>query len=191
MAQNIIYILPFFGIIALLFVVWRSRWISNLDAGTDKMKKISEHIAEGALAFLKAEYKILSVFVVCVSILLAVSADSNISSPLVALSFVCGAGCSILAGYIGMKAATKANVRTTNAARTSLGKALEIAFTGGTIMGIGVVGLGVLGLSVLFIVYQKIFGTDTLDNLNKVITVLTGFSFGASSTFRIRILFSI
>src|SRR5690606_15320858 len=150
-------------------------WINKLDAGTDRMKSIASHIAEGAMAFLKAEYKVLIVFVICVAILLAVSADES-SSPLVGVSFVVGAFTSALAGFIGMRVATKANVRTTNAARTSLGRALEVAFAGGTVMGMGVVGLGVLGLSVLLIVYQGMF-----DNVNQVLTVLTGFSFGASS----------
>src|SRR5690606_15426202 len=124
----------------------------------------------------KAEYKILAIFVLCVAVLLGVTANSETSSPLVGVSFVIGAFCSALAGFIGMRVATKANVRTTNAARTSLGRALEVAFAGGTVMGMGVVGLGVLGLSVLFIVYQNMF-TD----VNQVLTVLTGFSFGASS----------
>ncbi len=168
--------MPVFGLLGLLYVLWKSAWINKQDAGTDKMKKIAGHIAEGAMAFLKAEYKILSIFVVCVALLLAFTANSETSSPLVGLSFVLGAFCSALAGFIGMRVATKANVRTTNAARTSLGKALEVAFTGGSVMGMGVVGLGVLGLSVLFIIYQNQF-----DNINQILTVLTGFSFGASS----------
>lgn len=174
--QNLLYALPLFGVLGLIYVIWKSAWVSKQDEGTDKMKKIANHIAEGAMAFLKAEYKILSVFVICVALLLALTANSESSSPLVGLSFVVGAFCSALAGFIGMRVATKANVRTTNAARTSLGKALEVAFTGGSVMGMGVVGLGVLGLSVLFIVYKSMF-TD----INQVITVLTGFSFGASS----------
>lgn len=174
--QNLLYALPLLGVLGLIYVLWKSAWVSKQDAGTDKMKKIASHIAEGAMAFLKAEYKILSVFVICVALLLAFTANSETSSPLVGLSFVLGAFCSALAGFIGMRVATKANVRTTNAARTSLGKALEVAFTGGSVMGMGVVGLGVLGLSVLFIAYRSMF-TD----INQVITVLTGFSFGASS----------
>jgi K(+)-stimulated pyrophosphate-energized sodium pump len=174
--QNLLYALPLLGVLGLIYVIWKSAWVSKQEEGTDKMKKIAGHIAEGAMAFLKAEYKILSVFVVCVALLLAFTANSETSSPLVGLSFVLGAFCSALAGFIGMRVATKANVRTTNAARTSLGKALEVAFTGGSVMGMGVVGLGVLGLSVLFIAYKNMF-TD----INQVITVLTGFSFGASS----------
>ena len=179
--QNLLYVLPLFGVMGLLYVVWKSAWVAKQDAGTDKMKKIAGHIAEGAMAFLKAEYKVLAIFVVCVAVLLAVTANSETSSPLVGVSFVLGAFCSALAGFIGMRVATKANVRTTNAARTSLGKALEVAFTGGSVMGMGVVGIGVLGLSILFIVYSKIFGVDSQANLNQVITIITGFSFGASS----------
>jgi K(+)-stimulated pyrophosphate-energized sodium pump len=179
--QNLLYTLPVFGLLGLLYVVWKSAWVSRQDAGTDKMKKIAGHIAEGAMAFLKAEYRILSIFVVCVALLLAFTADSESSHPFVGLSFVLGAFCSALAGFIGMRVATKANVRTTQAARTSLGKALEVAFTGGSVMGMGVVGLGVLGLSVLFIVYSHYFNATDQISLQQVITVLTGFSFGASS----------
>jgi K(+)-stimulated pyrophosphate-energized sodium pump len=175
------YIIPLFGVIALLFTFFKSAWINRKDPGTDKMKKIASHISEGAMAFLKSEYKVLSVFVICVAILLAVSADPHDSSPLVAVSFIVGALCSALAGFIGMRVATKANVRTTNAARTSLGKALEVAFAGGSVMGMAVVGLGVLGLGVLFLIYGDLFGVDNVTDLNRVITVITGFSFGASS----------
>lgn len=179
--ENLLYFLPIFGILGLIFVLWKSAWVNKQDAGTDKMKKIAGHIAEGAMAFLKAEYKVLAVFVLCVAILLGVTANSETSSPLVAVSFILGAFCSGLAGYIGMRVATKANVRTTNAARTSLGKALEVAFAGGSVMGMGVVGLGILGLSTLFIIYSSIFGIDTQANVTQVITIITGFSFGASS----------
>ncbi len=179
--QNLLYSLPVFGLLGLLYVIWKSNWVARQDAGTDKMKKIAGHIAEGAMAFLKAEYKVLAIFVVCVATLLAVTANSETSSPLVGLSFVLGAFSSALAGFIGMRVATKANVRTTNAARTSLARALEMAFTGGSVMGMGVVGIGVLGLSTLFIIYSQIFGVDTQAGLNQVITVITGFSFGASS----------
>lgn len=175
------YFLPFFGILGILFVFWKSAWINRQDAGNEKMKKIASHIAEGAMAFLKAEYKILSVFVICVAILLAVTADTQTSSPLVAISFMLGAFCSALAGFIGMRIATRANVRTTHAARTSLGNALQVAFAGGSVMGMGVVGLGILGLSTLFIIYAHTFGVDTRENLMRVITIITGFSFGASS----------
>ncbi len=177
LGQTIMYSIPVFGIIALLFTYWKSSWVSKQEVGTEKMARIADAIADGAMAFLRAEYRVLAIFVVVVAILLGISGTSEESSPLVALSFILGAICSGLAGFIGMKVATKANVRTTNAARTSLGKALEVAFAGGAVMGLGVVGLGVLGLGSLFIFYQGMDGWD----INKVITVLTGFSFGASS----------
>jgi len=181
MLNQLLYALPFFGVLGLLYVVWKSAWVANQDAGTDKMKKIAGHIAEGAMAFLKAEYKVLVIFVACVAVLLAVTANGTTSSWLVGVSFVLGAFSSALAGFIGMRVATKANVRTTNAARTSLGKALEVAFVGGSVMGMGVVGIGVLGLSLLLIVYGNMFGLDGQENVTRVITIITGFSFGASS----------
>jgi len=183
--EKIIYAIPAFGVLALLYTLWKSAWVKNQDAGSDKMKKIAGHIAEGAMAFLKAEYRVLAIFVLVVAVLLGVTADGEASSPLVGVSFIFGALCSALAGFIGMRVATNANVRTANAARTSLGKALEVAFAGGSVMGMGVVGLGVLGLSVLFIVYNQFFGhnpdLDAMGNTQRVITILTGFSFGASS----------
>jgi len=179
--ESIIYIIPLFGVLALLYTFWKASWVSKQEVGTEKMHKISQHIAEGAMSFLRAEYKVLSIFVICVAILLAVSADSVDSSPIIGVSFLVGALCSALAGFIGMKVATKANVRTTNQARSSLGKALEIAFAGGSVMGMGVVGLGVLGLGGLFLIYSNVFGVNNLADLNRVITVITGFSFGASS----------
>lgn len=181
MGQTITYVIPVFGVLALLYTFWKTAWINRQDAGTERMKRIANSIALGAMAFLKAEYRVLAIFVVAVAVLLGISGNSESSSPLVAVSFILGAFCSALAGFIGMRVATKANVRTTNAARTGLGKALEIAFAGGSVMGMGVVGLGVLGLSILFIVYSSMFGTEDYFNLNRVITVLTGFSFGASS----------
>lgn len=176
MGQNLIFLIPVFGILALLFTFWKSAWVTKQEVGTEKMAKIANSIAEGAMAFLKAEYKVLAIFVIAVAILLGISGNTDTSSPLVALSFIIGAICSALAGFIGMTVATKANVRTTNAARSSLGKALEVAFAGGSVMGMGVVGLGVLGLGGLFAVYSNM-GWDAA----RVITVLTGFSFGASS----------
>ena len=132
----------------MLFVFVKNVWITKQDAGNEKMTNIAKHIADGAMSFLKAEYKILVIFVIAVAILLFLKGNSEIgSSGMVAVSFVVGAICSALAGFIGMRVATKANVRTTQAARTSLGKALEVAFAGGSVMGLGVVGLGVLGLS--------------------------------------------
>jgi len=179
--QLIIYLIPIFGIIALMYTFWKSAWVSKQEVGTPKMATIATHIADGAMAFLKAEYKVLSIFVIAVAILLGVAGNTPESSPLISLSFVLGAICSALAGFIGMKVATKANVRTTNAARTSLEKALEVAFAGGAVMGMGVVGLGVLGLGTLLIVYSNMFGMEDQFAVNRVITIITGFSFGASS----------
>jgi K(+)-stimulated pyrophosphate-energized sodium pump len=179
--NTIIYTIPVLGVLGLLYTLWKSAWVQKQDPGTEKMQKIANHIYEGAMAFLRSEYKVLFIFVVSVAILLAVSANSEDSSPLVAVSFLVGALCSGLAGFIGMRVATKANVRTTNAARTGLAKALEVAFAGGSVMGMGVVGLGVLGLSILFIIYSDIFGVSQPADLNRVITIITGFSFGASS----------
>ncbi|MBK9567990.1 MAG: sodium-translocating pyrophosphatase [Saprospiraceae bacterium] len=176
MGQNLIYLIPVLGILSLLFTYWKSSWVAKQDVGTEKMARIAKSISDGAMAFLKAEYKVLAIFVAVVGVLMAISGTTEGSSPIVGISFVIGAFCSALAGFIGMKVATKANVRTTNAARTSLGKALEVAFAGGSVMGMGVVGLGLLGLGTLFIVYSNM-GWE----INKVITVLTGFSFGASS----------
>ncbi|MEL6987220.1 MAG: sodium/proton-translocating pyrophosphatase, partial [Bacteroidota bacterium] len=181
MSQNLIIAIPAFGLIALLYTFWKSSWVSKQEVGTERMGRIAANIADGAMAFLKAEYKVLAIFVLAVAVLLGISGNNPDSSPLVALSFILGAICSALAGFLGMKVATKANVRTTNAARTSLGRALEVAFAGGAVMGLGVVGLGVLGLGVLFLVYSNVFGVSTMSEVNKVITVLTGFSFGASS----------
>jgi len=180
--ENIINILPFFGVVALLFVIWKSAWVNKQEVGDEKMANIAKNITAGAMAFLRAEYKILSIFVVIVAVLLAFkgNAEDEISHPLVALSFIIGALCSGIAGFIGMKVATKANVRTTNAARTSIERALEVAFSGGSVMGLGVVGLGVLGLSSLFLIYTSMFGIE-FDNISKVLNVLAGFSLGASS----------
>ena len=181
--QLITYIVPALGILGLLFTLWKSRWVSRQEVGSERMARIADNISDGAMSFLKAEYSILIIFVIAVAALLgfAGAQQGETSSPLIALSFVLGAFCSALAGFIGMRVATKANVRTTQAARGSLGKALEVAFAGGSVMGMGVVGLGVLGLSVLFLVYSQLFGIETPQNLTRVITVLTGFSFGASS----------
>ncbi|CDF78019.1 membrane-bound proton-translocating pyrophosphatase [Formosa agariphila KMM 3901] len=144
------------------------------------MSRIAKNIADGAMAFLKAEYKVLAVFVAAVAVLLYFKGVSEVgSSGIVALSFIVGAICSALAGFIGMKVATKANVRTTQAARTSLGRALEVAFAGGAVMGLGVVGLGILGLSGLFMLYQNMW--PGAENLAMVLNVLSGFSLGASS----------
>ena len=176
----IIDFLPAFGLLGLLFVIVKNNWIAKQEVGNEKMATIANNIAKGAMSFLRAEYRILSIFVLCLAVLLYVKGSNEEGSHgMVALSFVVGAVCSGLAGFIGMRVATNSNVRTTNAARISLGKALEVAFTGGSVMGLGVVGLGVLGLSSLFALYQNIWpGTE---NLTTVLNVLTGFSMGASS----------
>ena len=178
--EIIIKILPVFGILGLLFVLVKNNWVTKQEVGNEKMATIAKNISSGAMSFLKAEYKILSIFVICLAILLYVKGENEEGSHgMVALSFIVGAICSALAGFVGMRVATKANVRTTNAARKSLGKALEVAFAGGSVMGLGVVGLGVLGLSGLFAFYQQIWPGQ--DNLTLVLNVLTGFSMGASS----------
>jgi K(+)-stimulated pyrophosphate-energized sodium pump len=180
--QSIIYLIPVAGVLALLYTFFKSSWVSKQEIGTERMERISKSIASGAMAFLKAEYRVLSIFVIIVAIILAFSAHPETSSWMIAISFVIGAFCSALAGFIGMKVATKANVRTTQAARTSLGKGLEVAFAGGSVMGLGVVGLGVLGLSGLFILFGNfVFDLNSADAVNKVLAVVTGFSFGASS----------
>ncbi|WP_159947093.1 sodium-translocating pyrophosphatase [Polaribacter septentrionalilitoris] len=169
-----------FGLLALAFVFIKSAWVSKQDEGDNKMKRIAKNIADGAMAFLKAEYKVLAIFVIAVAILLYFKGSNEVgSNGMVAISFIIGAICSALAGFIGMKVATKANVRTTEAARNSLGRALEVAFAGGAVMGLGVVGLGILGLSALFMIYQSVW--PGAENLTLVLNVLSGFSLGASS----------
>ena len=166
------------GVLALLYAFFKANWVSKQDQGTERMVLIGKSIAEGAMAFLKAEYRILGIFIVVVALLLGIAnAGRTDSSALISLSFVVGAFASGLAGFLGMRVATKANNRTTNAARNSLAEALNVAFTGGSVMGLSVVGLGLIGLGSLFILYQNIFAND----YNKVITVISGFSLGASS----------
>src|SRR6476659_4428629 len=156
--DKLIYLVPVMGLIGLLYTFIKFNWVSKQDAGNDRMKEISTYIAEGAMAFLKAEWKVLGYFVVIVGMLLAVMAQANPHSHWsIALAFVAGAILSALAGFIGMKAATKANVRTAQAARTSLSKALNVSFTGGAVMGVGVAGLAVLGLGGLYIILKQIF----------------------------------
>ena len=144
------------GIIGLVFVFVRNKWVSNQPVGNKKMETIAKSISDGAMSFLKAEYSVLFFFVIIVGALLSyVGSLQDTSHWLLGVSFLLGAVCSGLAGFIGMKVATKANVRTTNAAQDSLGKALNIAFTGGSVMGIGVVSLGILGLIGLFLFYSS------------------------------------
>lgn len=173
-AQTIIYVIPIFGVIALIFTYFKSAWVAKQPAGSERMQRIARDIDEGSMAFLKAEYSVLAYFVIAIAVLLAFT---NI---LTAVAFVSGAVCSALAGYIGMRVATKANVRTANAAITGLGEALNIAFSGGSVMGMGVVGLGILGLSSLFALFVVNLGHGPTE-IASVIEAITGFSFGASS----------
>ena len=179
------YLVPVMGLIGLMYTIWKFFWVSKQDAGTDRMKEISTYIADGAMAFLRAEWKILTYFGIIMALLLGYMGFSNKESHWsIALAFLVGAFFSALAGYIGMRAATKANVRTAHAARTSLAKALNVSFGGGAVMGMGVAGLAVLGLGGLFIVLIKYFAPDALATSHEVtraIEVLTGFSLGAES----------
>ena len=178
--NNLYYVIGA-GVLAMLFAFWKTNWINRQDEGTDRMKQIGASIADGAMAFLKAEYRVLSIFVVAVAVLLGFANNGRSdSNSLIALSFVVGALASGLAGFLGMRVATKANNRTTNAAQSSLAKALNVAFTGGSVMGLSVVGLGVLGLCGLFIFYTNYFGSD-VDSIGMVLNIISGFSLGASS----------
>jgi len=188
--SQLIYVVPIAGAIALVFALMKSAWIKKCDEGTDTMKEIAGHIREGAMAFLAREYKVLAIFVVVVAVGLGVL-NHNVAGShwLVAVSFVIGAFCSALAGYFGMRVATLANVRTTNAARKGLTPALHIAFSGGAVMGMSVVGLGTIGLGLLYIAYNIFFrkqpgnGAAELYTLQQgvVTTVMAGFAMGASS----------
>ncbi|MEP6513804.1 MAG: sodium/proton-translocating pyrophosphatase, partial [Parafilimonas sp.] len=183
--NNLFYAVPVMGALGLVYTFIKYKWVAKQDAGDQKMREISAHIAEGAMAFLRSEWKILGYFVVIVSLLLGVMAYSNSESHwAIAVAFIFGAVCSATAGYIGMSVATKANVRTTQAAKTSLAKALNVSFTGGSVMGLGVAGLAVLGLSGLFLILKSIFAPDAIANspeMIRTIEVLTGFSLGAES----------
>ncbi|MEM6328083.1 MAG: sodium/proton-translocating pyrophosphatase, partial [Bacteroidota bacterium] len=187
MDQNLLAILvPLAGVIALAYAFLRTQWVNKQAVGTDRMAEIAADIQDGAKAFLRREYRVLAIFVVVVAaILLLLNLGRENSSPLIALSFVVGAVCSGLAGFFGMRVATQANVRTTNAARTGLGEALNVAFSGGLVMGLSVVGLGMLGLGGLFLLYTGLFdgGAAGLDQneITTVLNVLAGFSLGASS----------
>jgi K(+)-stimulated pyrophosphate-energized sodium pump len=188
MNNYVIYLVPAFGVLGLIVMAVKSAWISKQDAGDDNMKALAGHIADGAMAFLKAEWKVLGIWVVIAAALLAYSGTVHEvngrpvhSSPIIAIAFVIGAVFSATAGFIGMKVATKANVRTTQAARTSLKNALAVSFTGGTVMGVGVASLAVLGLGGLFIVFLSVFAGLGAERVSTAIEVLTGFSLGAES----------
>ena len=175
--NNLYYVIGA-GVVAMLYAFWKTSWINKQDEGTDRMKQIGASIADGAMAFLKAEYRVLAIFVVIVGCLLAFAANNQGDSWLVSISFLVGALASGLAGFLGMKVATKANNRTTNAAQTGLAKALNVAFTGGSVMGLSVVGLGVLGVTSLYIIYDYL---GLFNDQQKLIQTITGFSLGASS----------
>ncbi|MFY8171194.1 MAG: sodium-translocating pyrophosphatase, partial [Sphingobacteriaceae bacterium] len=186
--SNLIYFIPALGVIGLIVMAIKSAWVSKQDAGDAKMTELAGYIADGAMAFLKAEWKVLSIFVVFAAALLAysgtiheVNGKAIHSSWIISISFIIGAVFSATAGYIGMKVATKANVRTTQAARTSLKQALKVSFTGGTVMGLGVAGLAILGLGGLFIAFLSIFADLGANTVTTAIEVLTGFSLGAES----------
>lgn len=183
--MDLFYLVPLFGVVALLYTFIQSNWVSRQPAGNDRMKEISGYIADGAMAFLFAEYKVLTYFVIIVALLLGFMGFSNASSHWsIGLSFVIGAVLSALAGFIGMKIATKANVRTAEAAKTSLSKALKVSFTGGSVMGMGVAGLAVLGLGSLYLIIKQLIAPNaSVDSqeMERAIEVLTGFSLGAES----------
>jgi K(+)-stimulated pyrophosphate-energized sodium pump len=189
--SNVLYLIPLIGVLALVVMMIKSAWVSKQDAGNDRMKEIAGYIAEGAMAFLKAEYRILAIFVVIAGIGLGILSQIVTTSHwLIVVAFVVGSFFSALAGFFGMRIATKANVRTTEAARTSLAKALKVSFTGGTVMGLGVAGLAVLGLSILFVLFFSFFmngtwagqnGESANELMTRVLEVLAGFSLGAES----------
>ena len=185
--ENLIYLVPAMGVLGLIVMFIKSSWVSKQDAGDEKMVTLSNHIAKGAMAFLVAEWKVLGIFSVIAASLLAWSGTLvETSTPFIAVSFIIGAVFSALAGYFGMNIATKANVRTTQAARTSLSKALRVSFTGGTVMGLGVAGLAVFGLGSLFIIFNSLYsgvvdGFVDQHKMEVALEVLAGFSLGAES----------
>jgi K(+)-stimulated pyrophosphate-energized sodium pump len=184
---SIVYAVPALGLLALLYTWLRAGWVVRQDAGNAKMQTIAGYIADGAIAFLRAEYKVLALFALIASVFLGyLGFTGEKSSPVIIIAFLIGAVFSATAGFIGMKIATKANVRTAQAARTSLSQALRVSFSGGSVMGMGVAGLAVLGLGALFIVFYHLFvarlhGTASGPEMEKALEVLTGFSLGAES----------
>ncbi|NHA06805.1 sodium-translocating pyrophosphatase [Mucilaginibacter sp. HC2] len=184
----LIYLIPVIGLIGIIAMAVKAAWVTKQDAGDGDMAQLAGYIADGAMAFLRAEWKILSYFVIVAGILLAWSGTTvATSSPVIAISFLIGAFLSAFAGFLGMRIATKANVRTTQAARSSLAKALKVSFTGGTVMGLGVAGLAIIGLGSLFIVFYTMYvknvagSTVNGEDMAKALDVLAGFSLGAES----------
>ncbi|WP_257883209.1 sodium-translocating pyrophosphatase [Hymenobacter sp. DG01] len=185
--MNILYVVPALGVLALLFTWLRSGWVGRQPAGDERMQTIAGYIADGAIAFLKAEYRVMIFFgLIASAFLFYLGSTGEKSSPIIVVAFIIGAVFSALAGFVGMKIATKANVRTAHAARTSLSQALSVSFSGGSVMGMGVAGLAVLGLGSLFIVFYQMFvvskgGTANGIEMETALEVLTGFSLGAES----------
>ena len=185
--SSLVYLLPLFGVAGLIYMAILQAWVTKQDDGDDKMRSIAKHIADGAMSFLKAEYRVLAIFVVIAGALLGwLGTMVTTSHPLIVVAFVIGAAFSVLAGLFGMRIATKANVRTTQAARTSLAKALKVSFNGGSVMGLGVAGLAVLGLSALFALFfnffmDGVYGEGGHVTMTRVLEVLAGFSLGAES----------
>jgi K(+)-stimulated pyrophosphate-energized sodium pump len=184
----LIYLIPVFGLVGILVMAIKSAWVTKQETGDASMNQLAGYIADGAMAFLRAEWKILSYFVMVAGVLLAWSGTTiATSSPVIAISFLIGAFLSAFAGYIGMRIATKANVRTTQAAKTSLPRALKVSFTGGTVMGLGVAGLAIIGLGSLFIVFYTVYVKNVIgatvngEAMAKALDVLAGFSLGAES----------
>lgn len=183
----LIYLIPVFGVVGIAVMLIKSAWVTKQDPGDGAMTELSGYIADGAMAFLRAEWKVLSYFVVIAVILLAYSGTTvQTSSWTIAISFIVGAFLSAFAGYLGMRIATKANVRTTQAAKTSLAKALQVSFTGGTVMGLGVAGIAILGLGSLFIILYQVYVVNVHGSVNgvemqKALDILAGFSLGAES----------
>jgi len=182
--ENLIYMVPLMGIIGLVVMVIKASWVTKQDAGEAKMAEIAKHIADGAMSFLKAEWRVMSYFVVVAALLLGFSGTMvEHSSPVIAITFIIGAVFSAFAGFIGMRIATKANVRTTQAAKTSLKNALNVSFTAGSVMGLGVAGIAVLGLGSVFIVLLQVFNVVEVNSTQMLtaIEALAGFSLGAES----------
>ena len=180
--NNNLLLIMLSGVLAMGFSFWKTSWINKQSQGNDRMKSIGASIADGAMAFLRAEYRVLSVFVVAVAFILGyANSGRSDTSAMISFSFIIGALTSGLAGYLGMKVATKANNRTTHAAESSLAKALNVAFSGGSVMGLSVVGLGVLGLGGLLYLYSFMYGFDNSSVVSMVLNILSGFSLGASS----------
>lgn len=172
------YLVPLLGVLGLIVMIVKAIWVNKQDAGDENMKELAGHIAKGALAFLRAEWRVLSIFAAAAAVLLGWSGTLvEHSDWVIAISFLIGAFFSAFAGWIGMNIATKSNVRTTQAARSSLAQALKVSFTGGSVMGLGVAGLAVLGLGILFIVFSGMYGGD----METALEVLAGFSLGAES----------